>query len=123
MIGARWFDDATMKSPTIFATTPDAIFFSPDGTPGGVPSLGRGINNNPHLELLFWILRAINITHFEVSGTASYLLHSFINSHNNTLVLPDILVTPPPPLILPTPINFPLAILSHLTVLLYFPLC
>jgi hypothetical protein len=87
-----------MKSATIFAATPDAIFSLPDGTPGGVPSFGCGINNNPHLELLLWILRAINIAHFEASGTASYLLHSFINSHNNTLILPDILVTPPPPL-------------------------
>jgi hypothetical protein len=32
-----------------------------DGTPGGVPSFGCGINNIPHLELLLWIPRAINI--------------------------------------------------------------
>ncbi len=82
-----------MKSATIFAMTPDAIFFLPDGTPGGVPSFGHGINNNPHLELLLWIPRTIHIAHFEASGTASYLLHSFINSHNNTLVLPDILLS------------------------------
>ncbi len=28
------------------------FFFPPDGTPGGVPSFGHGIINNPHLELL-----------------------------------------------------------------------
>ena len=64
----RWFDDAAMKSTTIFAVTPDAIFFSPDGTPGGVPSFGRGIINNPHLELLLWIPHAINIAPYEASS-------------------------------------------------------
>jgi hypothetical protein len=42
--------------------------FLPDGTPGGVPSYGRGIINNPHMELLLWILRAINIAPYEGSS-------------------------------------------------------
>jgi hypothetical protein len=51
--------------------------FFPDGITGGVPSFGRGIINNPHLELLLWIPRAINIAPYEVSslGPTPHHLH------------------------------------------------